>query len=505
MASISTKASVLAIKPESTEGTPVAPTGATDYVALQPDFTMEPNLDVLENAELRSSIGAAKPILGAENPTASLSHYLRASGTAGTAPEIDDLLLAAFGSKVTNGTERATTSGSTTAILNAASGVGGDFLRGTGMLIKDATNGYRIRVSHARSTDAITLSFEVPSAPASGVNLGKCVVYKPADSGHQTLSVWHYLGNGGGVQLMAGARVTEVSLEAGAGELVNLGFSLEGSGYYFNPIEITSSTRYLDFTDDDGTFACAVTAGWYKDPHELAEALQTAMNTANSGETHTVTYSNTTGRFTIKSTGTVLTLKWNTGTNTANTIATKVGFSAAADSSGTAATTGYTSASAMSLASPYTPTLDSTDPLAAKYHEVMIGDAADYSCFGASNVSVTLTNERAVQGSICAQSGISGSIITGRRVTVNVTALLSQYDADKFARYRAGTDTRFQYSFGPKVGGNWTAGKCGYVYIPTATISSLNVSDQDGLAILEMELTAFVNSSAEGEVYMGFL
>lgn len=501
MASINTKASVLAIKPESTEGTPVAPAAAGDYVALQPDFTMSPNVEVLENVELRSSIGAAKPILGTENPTCSFSHYLRASGTQGTAPEFNELLEAAFGVETANGTERVTDSSSTTTVINVAAGTGSDFPRGAAFLIKDGTNGYRIRAVHSRSTDACTLGFQVASAPASGVSLGKCVWYRPADSGHQTVSVWHYLGNGGGVQLMAGARVTEVSLEAGAGELVNMGFQLEGSGYYYNPIEITSSTKYIDFEDDGGNKSVALTTGWYKDPHELAAAAQTLMDAASTA-TITCTYSDSNGKFTFTAAGhAVFKLEWNTGTNTANTAASKFGFSVA-DNTGALT---YTGGSAITVSSPYTPSLDSTDPLAAKYHEIMIGDQDDYACFGASNVSFTLSDEVAKQGSICAQSGISGSTVTGRRATVSVTALLSQYDADKFARYRAGTTTRFQYSFGPKTGGNWDAGKCGYVYIPTATVSSLNVSDQDGLAVLEMELTAYVNSDGEGEVYMGFL
>ena len=52
----SSKASVLAIMPEVTEGTPVAPGAATDFLALQPDATLTPSFDVLENEELRSKI-----------------------------------------------------------------------------------------------------------------------------------------------------------------------------------------------------------------------------------------------------------------------------------------------------------------------------------------------------------------------------------------------------------------------------------------------------------------
>ena len=503
--SIATRSSVLAIVPEVTEGTPVAPSAATQYTAIQTDFTMSPSYDVLENDELSGSIGAKKPIIGNENPTASFSHYLKHSGTEGQAPDYNDLLKAAFGTETVNATERVTAAGSTTAVINVAAATGSDFPRGAGFLIKDGTNGYRIRAVYSRSVDAITTLFNVPTAPAAGVSLGKCAYYSPANSGHQTLDLWHYIGNPGAIELMAGGRVTGFSFDATAGDLINASYDLEGSGYFFDPIMITSSTRYIDFTDDDGTWAAAVAVKTYKDPHELASALQTAMQAANAGETPTVTYSNSTGLFTIKTTGVLLSLLWNTGANAANTIATKVGFSAAANSTGSAATTGYTSATAYSTSSPFTPTLDSSDPLAAKNHEVMIGDATDYACFEASTVGFSATLERAINLSLCAESGQSGSLITARSSEITITALLNQYDAKWFARLREGTTSRFQYSFGTKVGGNWVAGKNGYLAVMDATVSSIEVADQDGQAVLNLTLTPYVNAAGEGEIYLGFL
>lgn len=503
MASISTRTTVLAIKAEVTEGTPVSPGATTDYTALQDDFDMSPSFETLENAEIRSSLGAAAPILGTENPTCSFSHYIRASGTAGVAPDYNELLKTFFGTETANGTERTLAASSTVSLLKAAAG-GSDFARGCGVLIKDSTNGYRIRVSDGNSSNDVPLSFDLPAAPAVGVTLGKCVYYSPANSGHQTICLWNYVGNGGAIQLLAGGRVTEFTMTAEAGQLINGSFTIEGTAFYLNPIEITSSTRYLDFEDDNGTVAAVVSTGWYKDPHELASALQTAMR-AVSAATAVVTYSDTTGKFNIRTSGTLLTLEWNTGANTANTIGTKLGFSVAADDSGTAATTGYTSDNAYVTASPYTPALDSADPLAAKYQEVMVGESTDYVCFEASSVSFSGSNTKRNIASICAQSGISGSVISERSGTINVTALLSQYEADKFRMFREGAEIKFQYSFGVKTGGNWVAGKCGYVYSPTCKISSYKISNDDGLATLELELTPFVNSSGEGEMFLGFL
>lgn len=508
MASISTRSSVLAIKKETTEGTPVLPTLATDYVALQDDFTMSPSTDVLENAELKSSIAPGKPIQGAENPQASFSHYLRASGSVATAPNYGLLMEAAMGAVSTAAAEYNTVASSTTTVVKVDTGEGATFERGEALLIKDAvsTSGnYSIRCIDSISSDDLTIGFQTATAVGTAKNLGRAVLYKPANSGHPTLSLWHYLGNGGALQAMAGARVTDMSVSIAAGDLINANYSLEGTQFYFDPITITSTDTKLDFTDDDGTWAATIAAKTYKDPHELAQAIQDAMTTANGGETHTVTYSNTTGKFTIKTTGTLLSLLWNTGTNAANTIGDKIGFSTAADDTGTAATTGYTSDNAVSFASPQTPSFDNADPLAAKDMEVMVGDTTDYLCFNASSVDFSLSTPKVNISSVCATSGIQGSIINSRAVTVTIQAVLDQYDASKFKAYRANDNTKLQVSFGNKSGGNWVAGKCGAIYIPTATITSFEVVDNDGIANLTMELAAYADSSGQGEAYINFL
>jgi len=505
MTSISTRSSVLAIKKETTENTPVFPTSATDYIALQPDFSMDSVFENLTNDELKASIGKSAPIIGAEAPTASVSAYLRASGTVATAPNYGLLLEASLGAVTTASTEYDTVSSSTTSVIKVNTGEGATFQRGEALLIKDGTNGYRIRCIDSISSDDLTIGFQVPSAPASGVNLGKAVLYYPANTGHPTITLTNYVGNGGVVQMMSGARVTSASFDIAAGQIIKGSYNLEGLSYYYNPIEITSSTRYLDFTDDTGTFAASVAVGFYKDPYDLAEALTTAMNTANPAKTHTVTYQDTDGKFKIVCTGTVLTLKWNTGTNTANSIATKIGFTTAADSSGTAATTGYTSTNAMTLTAPQTPSYDSADPLAAKDNEVMVGDTADYACFKASTVKLDIATPKADILSVCEVSGKSGSIITSREVKVSIEALLEKYDVQDFKNFREGSNVKFQYSFGVKSGGSWVAGKCGALYCPTMKVSSFKLTDKDGLANVTMELTGYVNSSGEGECFVNFL
>lgn len=503
MTAISTRKNVLAIVEESTEGTPVAPTAATDYIAEQTDFQMSPETENLESDERHNSIAPSEPVPGNESPTASGSHYLRHSGVEGQAPNYRRLLKAAFGAEVVAASEFLTTAASTTAVIKSVA-ASTNFQRGQGILLKDGTNGYRLRaVESITGTTDILPSFNLPAAPASGIGLGKAVLYKPADEGHVSLSLWEYLGNGGAVKLLAGGKVSELSIPFESGQLINMAYSVQGTAFFLDPITITATTKYLDFTNDDGTAAAILSEQTYKDPHDLAAAIQAAMNTVSPGETATVTYDNATGKFTIASTGVLLTLKWNTGTNTANSIATKIGFTTAADSTG--ATT-YTSANAQSFASPQTPSYDSASPIVAKDMDIMFGYApTDNTCIKASSVTFALADTVRPTNDLCSPTGLRGSIINGRAITVEVTAELQKYDVEAYRRYRLNDTVRFQASFGVKSGGNWVPGKCGLVYISTAKISAFDIVDDDGVATLQMTLTAFANAQGQGEGYLNFL
>ncbi len=488
---------------ESTEGTPVDPSAATEFVALQPDVEMTPSFDLLVNDELRSSIGKTKSLQGFERPKGSFSHYLKHSNVEGQAPEVSSLLKAAFGSQTTNSTQRTATSGSAVGSVVLAAG-GTDFARGFAVLIKDGTNGYAIRPVLSVSTNTLTLGFNLPTgtAPASGVTMGKCVNFSPANSGFQSLSAWLYRANGQAVDMIAGAKLTDFSFNASAGQFVKGKFSFAGTKYFFNPIRISASTKYIDFLNGVTDYHASVAVQVYRDPVELADAIATAMNAADTGHVYTVTYDSTTGKFTIAATGSTFSIKWNSGDNTANTIATKIGFSAAADS--TAALT-YTSATAQSYAAGYTPSYDAADPVVAKAQEVFLGSATDTTVFNAASIDFNMSNERTEVKDVTADSGIRQIAITKREVTVKISALINKFDVDKFKRMRANSDTAFCYNFGNKSGGNWVAGQCGCLYMPSCTVSSFQLKDLDSVVGLEMELKAFVDSSGNGEVYLNFL
>lgn len=496
------RASSLALVRETTEGTPVAPTAGTEFIALQDGFSLNPNFDSIENKEIRNSIGVSKQIQGLEKPEGSFDHYLRHSGVEGQAPNYGLLLESLLGSTSTNSTERLTAAASTVSLLKLAAG-GTDFAKGKAVLVKDAT--YSIRPVDSVSTNDLTLAFDLPSAPAAGLGAGKCVNFTPANEGHPTFTSWMYRGGGGALEVIAGSRVSQASVSIAAGDLINTSYNIQGTTYYFDPINITATDIYLDFTDDDGTFAAVVTAKLYKSPHALASALQDAMNATATTQTYTVSYIDASGKFSIVGTGTVLSLLWNTGGNAANTIGDKIGFNTAADSTGVAATTGYTSANAQSWAPSVTPSYDSADPQAAKNNEVFIGDSTDIACFCASKVDITVTNDVQDVLCICAESGVQEKVIRQRSIEIKLVGILERHDAEKFNKFANNSDVKFMYNFGSKSGGNWVAGTCCSIYVPKATITAHQAGDDNGLVTLEITVRPYVPTDGSGEFYINFL
>lgn len=498
--SISRRKTVLALVREVTEGVPVKPTLSTHYTALQDGFSMSPSFNVLANAELKPSIGKSKDELGAESPEGSLSHYIRASGVEGQDVDYHELLDAVFGSKISHGTERAAVAASTTTLLKVGVGEGVEFPRGRAFLAKDPVNGYQIRNVLSVAGDDLTLAQKLLGAPAAGVLLGKCIQYIPADEGHPTITAWSYLGNAGAIEMMSGVRVTEMSIQANAGEYINGSFNFAGVGYFFNPIEIPATKTKLDISDATVTRVATIAAKTYKDPHQLADAIQISLN-ALGGSVFTVKYDNSTGKFTITSAGASLDLLHNTGVNAANSFAAILGFDVTADDTGALT---YTSDNAQSWAAPQNPAYDAASANVAKSNEVMLGGLNDITCFGAQSFQLSLQNTKVDVPDLCEDSGKSGSLFSQRQVTAQVTYLLKKHDAEKFRAFREGTAVSLTYNFGQKQGGQWKGGSLVNIFCPTMTITSLEIQDSDGLCVVNCSLSAYVDGGLP-ELYLNLL
>lgn len=499
VAGLQNRSSVMAVVKETTEATPKKPLSAANFIAIQNGFQITPQFEELQSEELQAgSIGRSKSVLGSENPTASFSHYLRHSGVEGQAPNYAPIIEALFGKETIAGVEYATLGGSTVKILKVANGA--NFRAGQALLVKDAA-GFSIRNISKIVGNDLYLAQDLTSAPGAGVNLGKAVQYEPAVEDHPTVTIWNYRANGGALEVMSGGRSLEMSLNIQAGQQINASFNMGGVEYFFNPIEVLASKTYLDFLDEAVERAVSVPAKLYKDAHDLAEALQIAMNALGSANEFTVKYSDTLGKFTFTSNGAVFSVLWNSGDNTANSIGETLGFLVAADDSGALT---YTADSAISFAAPFTPSYDSAQPLVAKGTEVMLGGEEDITCFGASTVNFRLGNTKADIPDLCEESGKSGSIINEREVTIDVQSILKKYDTDKFKRFRKGESTMFTFNAGEKVGGNWKPGRCINLHLPTATITAFSVGEQNGLCVVNMTLRAFVDNG-KAEVFLNFV
>lgn len=500
MTTISKRSSVMAVMLEVTEGTPVIPAAATSYVALQDDYVFESAFEELTSAELQGTIGQAKTTLGVENPTAGTSCYIRHSGVEGQEPDYGKFVYGVMGAKSVASTQYNTVASSTVSVVKVDTGEGATFERGEAVLVKKTSGvGFEIRPILSVSTDDLNLGFNLADAPGTGVDLGKCVLYKPADT-HPSFTLWEYEGNGGLVQMMPGTKLSSLAITADPNNFLVGRFEMEGISYYRNPMQVVTADSFLDFNIGGSELNATIAVGFYKTPHDLASAVQTAVQAAG-GTAVTVVYSDSTGKFTIAKPSGTLSLLWNTGTNTANTIGNLLGYSVAADDT---ASLSYPADSAISFASPYTPNYDDANPLVAKNGEVYLGAATDISCFGAQSVNLTITNTLAAIPDICEESGRSSKRVTARAIEMNIVATASQYDVSKFEKFRNGTNAPFMMNIGEKSGGNWVAGKCVNFYMPTATITADVVSDVDDVTVFNLTVRAYVQDGL-GEFYINFV
>lgn len=502
------RSTVCAIVEESVSGTLEVPSTGTSYVPLEEgSYSLTPTFDVIENNEIKASIAKSKPILGIESVEGALDLYLKHSGVEGQAPNYSPLLKSAFGAVETNATQYLTASGSTVQVINTTAGSGAFFARGEAVLIKDATNNYSIRPIQSVATDALTLAFDVSAAPASGIGLGKAIKYTALAAGSTTtISKWLFQGNAGAIEASAGNKVTSYQMTVEAGDVVNQSFSLQGTKYYFNPITITSSSKYIDFTTDAGTVAAELTVKTYRDPLELAEEIASKMDAVAGGsETISCVYNSigaSAGKFTITAAGTaVFSLLWQSGTNTANSAKTKLGFSNTND---TGALT-YTSDSVQSWAAYSTPDYDDADLLVAKNQEVYFGDHDDITCYGVESFTFTMEQGVVDVKDICQETAIAEKLLNSRDSTIEAVLTLKRHEAETFYRFRVGTTISFMYAFGSKTGSNWNAGKCGCLYLPSVTITDFSVADADGIVTINLSMAAFADSDGNPEVYLNFL
>lgn len=499
-----TKSSVLAVVEETTEGTLIDPSLATHFTVLREGFSVEGATETIQSDELINDIGASKAFVSRESPTSSIPKYFKHSGVEGQKPDYSIMIESLLGEVTEFATEYAVIAGSSAGDasnraflqLNTGDAVAGAFVAGQAVLIKHASFPYEIANIYSvdTGTDRLYLAFNLQNAPASGTNLGKAVFYQAKGTGHPTYSVHHFQASdtsSGFKQAIAGCRTTSMTANFPATELATVEFGIDGIKYYFDPIRITASTKYIDFTDDSGTVAAILDEGVYDHPEELAAHIAARM-TAVSTNTINCTY--TGSKFVISSDGTIFSLLWNTGTNAANTAGGTLGFSVAADDTGA---TSYTADNVQTWEAPVTPTYDAQSPLVVKGNEFFVGTFDKNFCRDGSNVSMTITGDKTDDLSYCAGSGISGSILSGRAVEISATFTFKKDEIDLFNAVQRNSDVAAQWVHGPKSAGNWIPGQCVNLYIASGSVTTNIISDSDGLVVAEMTITGHVASATK--------
>ncbi len=231
------KNTAVGVEIEVTEGTYVAPSGATKFVQTLVDgFEMNPSKELLERNIFTSSIGKTSPLTGQFQVSGSIPVEARAFSTEGTAPEFDALIKSAMGSKRTIATTTTTKAiGNTASVLQIEDADISKFNVGDIIMVKQS-GAYHVSPITAKSTGVGTATITMLIAHPSGdctdsVVVSKSTTYIVADSGHPSLSISKYSENTI-LEKAVGCKVTSMSLENFAtGQIPSMNFGFEGLDY----------------------------------------------------------------------------------------------------------------------------------------------------------------------------------------------------------------------------------------------------------------------------------
>lgn len=500
----STRSKVMAFVEETTEGVLVDPTAA-DFAAVREGAALTGAVATEASDEIRNSIGASKSFVTKEEPTGNIPRYLKTSGVEGQAPEDAVLVKSCLGGLEVYGTEEQTIAGSTAGDANTRAQVAvadgriaaGNLKVGQAMLVKDGTNGYAVRnivaLDDSGDPDLLTSSFNFSSAPGAGVGLGKAIYFETKDDSQPTFSAHEYQSSttASGYHLAeAGVRTTTMTLEFPANGLATVTYELGGIAFFQNPVRITATNKYVDFTDSSSTVAAIISEGVYKTPRHLANEIAAKM-TAASVDTISVVFSSKTGNFTISTDGDPLSLLWQSGTNAANAIATTIGFDNAADDTGALS---YTSDNAQTYGPGVTPAFDDSSPKVVRNNMMLLGTFNDYECFSGQSLTVTITTPKADVPDWCSESGTSESIVTSREVAISGTIKFKKHDIDRIYGLLENETIQMAFVNGNKSGGNWVPGTISSVFVPELSMDSDQVAEADGYITEEFSGNAIVGT-----------
>ena len=510
---IATRRSVAAIVLKPEEGSLTKPTAASQFISIQPDFTLSPNFETVENVEIKDDIMSSKTIITGEAPTATYSHYFKGSGTSGKAPQFGPLIQASFGSTRKLSTEATLTAGSTTNVLKMSSSDAAKFKKGDAVFVDNTNKEKEVRAVQSVSGTDVTLAFHLSSAPATATKIGKFVTYYPSSDAIPVFDLWHYIGGGdSGVENIQDCRTTSMTISATAKDLINSTFNFEGTGYRFNEDftpgwKVETGKNQFNVVTSSASNTATIAAGTYATGAAMAAELQKAHRAAGgSGQAAAnVTYAN--GKFVAKSNENFY---WRFLDNSQD-LEQALGFDRKTRTPAGTLTSDnnapvprdYSNQTVMDSDITY----DQTDPIVARDQQIFIGNPAekgDSICIETSSATFTFGTPRTLITSVCTESGNYRSIINQRTATLAVSAILQEDDRRFFSKFKNGDTTYFAFTGGKKESGVWQKGQVFTVLGSPASITSFAITNSDNVFALDLELTCFAEGGGEGSVFISF-
>lgn len=244
----------VAVEIESTQGTYVAPTGASSFLqTLEDGLELNISQETIERSVFSGSIGQITPRVGIRSSSGTIPVEMRADATAGAAPEFDKLMRSALGTRrQLAGTVTTKSSGNTDDVLQIQNADIASFAVNDIVLVKESGAYHVSPISAVDNTnDAANITLKIPHPDGSFSNsvvIEKFTLYTVAESGHPSLSITKYVEDAV-EECSVGARVTGLSLENfSTGQIPSLNFSFEGLNF----------TRELDAPDFSPSYDAAL-------------------------------------------------------------------------------------------------------------------------------------------------------------------------------------------------------------------------------------------------------
>lgn len=274
--------STVALVPEVTEGTYVAPSAGdgSEYVEVLSDgLEFNKTREELTRNTLGGSVESEASRVGIAEAQGSLAVELRAAGTEGDAPQcLDVLLRSLLGGKRQITADQTSGTTHTSTVINFADTSA--FRVGDIVLIKEA-GAYEVRPISAITTNtSITLAFALENgAPSDGVEVAQVTTYYSDTSSAITFSAEHNIGDQAIKQKVSGLRVASGAIENfSVGQLPQMSFSLQGLDIARVDENATESAVFTDALPPVALSACIWISGTKTSYTEMSLNIENSIS-----------------------------------------------------------------------------------------------------------------------------------------------------------------------------------------------------------------------------------